>query len=76
MTGGGGQNSFDFTFGQGGNTTITDFNSNDTVVLSGFGISTVPTTTSGSSTIISLSDGTKITFLNDTAISSSQIVLK
>ena len=65
LTGGAGQNVFEFTkvLG-GGSATVTDFTSSDSVVLQGYG-GTVPTpTASGSNTILSLSDGTKITFLN------------
>jgi Ca2+-binding RTX toxin-like protein len=72
MTGNGGSDSFVFGFvsGQtGGTDIITDFNSNDTFVVAGYGANAAQTalnqaTVSGGSTTVRLSDNTTITFLS------------
>ena len=72
LTGSGGANLFEFTKVVGGGAaTITDFNTNNSVLLQGYGVGAADAalqsaTTSGSSTILTLSDNTKITFLNVT----------
>jgi Ca2+-binding RTX toxin-like protein len=69
MTGGGGVNLFQFGHVGGGSVTVTDFNGNDTVLLSGYDTGAANTAlanavSSNGSTTITLSDNTKITFLN------------
>jgi Ca2+-binding RTX toxin-like protein len=76
MTGGPGSDTFSFQFGGGSQDTITGFSAKDTLQLSGFGISTVPTQTVNGSTVIGLSDGTTITISGVPSINPNQIVLK
>ena len=76
MVSGTGHDTFSFTFGSGGTDTITGFKATDTLQLTGYGISTVPTTTSGGSTIISLTDGTTITLSGVSSLNPNQVVLK
>jgi Ca2+-binding RTX toxin-like protein len=63
MTGGAGDNVFAFIKGgAGGHDFVTDYNSNDTVELFGYGGATGEATVTGNATTIALSDNTKITF--------------
>ena len=48
--------------GAGGHDFVTDYNSNDTVELFGYGGATGEATVTGNATTIALSDNTKITF--------------
>ena len=72
MSGGSGFSVFVFLNGQaGGNDVITDFNSNDLLLLGGYGISAGTNainsaTVGGGSTTIALPDNTRITFENIT----------
>ena len=75
MTSGTGSDRFQFMFGGGSMDMITGFKSTDTLELDGFGISTVPTMTSGGSTLISLSDGTTITLQGVSSLNPNQVVL-
>ncbi len=70
MTGGSGNNIFEFLNGHaGGNYTVSDFSSNDLLALFGYGSAAganaiTNATVSGGSTHIALSDNTQITFTN------------
>ena len=76
MVSGTGPDTFAFQFGNGGADTITGFKATDTLQLTGFGISSLPTTVSGGSTVVALNDGTTITLTGVTSLPSSQVVLK
>ncbi|MGA7799863.1 MAG: calcium-binding protein [Gammaproteobacteria bacterium] len=77
MTGGAGSNAFNFVdHHAGSNYVITDFTSNDVVNLIGYGANAATNaldsaTTSGGSSVISLSDSTQITFLDVTKLNLS-----
>jgi Ca2+-binding RTX toxin-like protein len=79
LTGGGGSDAFNFVHGSAGGTdVITDFSSNDVVNLIGYGANAAAqaianATVSGGSTTIQLSDSTKITFLNVTNLSTTNV---
>ncbi len=74
MEGGAGHNFFQFVSGQdGGTNLITNWNADDQIDLMGYTSSQVQETVSGGSTVITLSDGTKITVQNVTNLPSSDI---
>jgi Ca2+-binding RTX toxin-like protein len=75
MQAGTGADVFSFISGNGSSATITGFKPIDTLQLTGFGISTVPSTVAGGS-VISLADGTSITFVGLAKFNPSQLVLK
>jgi Ca2+-binding RTX toxin-like protein len=76
MVSGSGADVFAFQFGSGGADTITGFKSTDTLQLTGFGITALPATTSGGSTVISLSDGTTITLSGVASVNAHQVAFK
>jgi Ca2+-binding RTX toxin-like protein len=76
MLGGTGADTFAFQFGGGGHDTITGFSSTDTLQLTGFGITSVPTQASGGNLVIALSDGTTITLTGVTSLAAGHVVLK
>ena len=77
MTGGAGSDAFNFVKGNaGGHYVITDFTSSDGVNLLGYGADAATNalasaSTSGGSSVISLSDSTQITFLDVTHLNAS-----
>ena len=79
LTGGAGSDNFSFIKGaSGGADVITDFSSSDNVWLAGYGSTAAATaisnaTVSGGSSTIQLSDSTRITFLNVTNLSTTNI---
>jgi Ca2+-binding RTX toxin-like protein len=75
MVSGTGADTFSFTFGTGGNDTITGFKATDTLQLTGYGITMVPASSVGAGTLISLSDGTTITLSSVTSLNPNQVVL-
>jgi len=75
MESGTGPDIFAFTSGNGSQATISGFKPTDTLQLTGFGVTTVPSTVTGGS-VIALADGTTITFTGLTKFNPSQLVLK
>jgi Ca2+-binding RTX toxin-like protein len=79
MTGGAGADAFNFVRSfAGGTDVITDFTSSDTVNLIGYGAAAAATaianaTVSGGSSTIQLADSTKITFVNVSSLSTTNI---
>lgn len=77
MTSGMGSDLFSFTFGtEGGKDTITGFKAADRLEFAGYGITTLPTMSSGGSTIVSLNDGTTVTLQGVSSLNPNQVVLK
>ncbi len=76
MVSGTGADVFSFTAGTGGTDTITGFKANDTLQLVGYGISSVPNSASGGSTILTLADHTTITLFGVSALDPHQVVFK
>ena len=77
MMSGTGSDFFSFTLGTaGGRDTITGFKAADHLELTGYGLTTLPTTMSGGSTIVTLNDGTTVTLQGVSALNPGQVLLK
>ncbi len=70
-----GADTFSFTFGSGGQDTITGFKATDTLQLNGFNVtaSTLPESVVSGSTVLSMADGTTITLSGVSSLDTTQV---